>query len=218
MKKKQYRPTILSTGMPAVDVLLGGGLPTGSVTLLAGHPGTGKTTLAMQWMKAVPGASFYSAEQHTFDLHAMLLRLSDENENTVDVKNVKGECVLEDLESASGKLLVIDSMNVFADKQSTAIVAKEAVRIAHEKEMAVVLLAHLKRNGELAGSQEVEHIVDACLFLERCDDDLNTIELNFANHKSRYCSTDVEPVYMRLTVRGMVVATAPESSGSLMQH
>ncbi len=156
----------ISTSVAGLDQVLGGGLVRGSLVLLSGPPGAGKTTLCMQALDAVAAfgvkALFISSEQPIKDLNKICKRLEL---RYLTVMNCNDPDKMLDLVDEGG-VLVIDTINGFASspKEITKIV--EALREATRKDVTVIMIAHVRRDGEFAGPRTVAHLADVLLSLK----------------------------------------------------
>ena len=168
-----------SLGMGELDRVLGGGLVPGSVTLLGGEPGIGKSTLLLQ-VAAQMGSSrsvlYVSGEESGGQIALRARRLG------LDTQGVEAACETDldaILELAAEKriaLLVIDSiqtMNVSASETSAGSVSQlrectaALVRFAKASGTAVLIVGHVTKEGAIAGPRLLEHLVDTVLYFER---------------------------------------------------
>ncbi len=167
------------TGWPEIDRVLGGGIVEGSVVLLGGEPGVGKSTLLLQVAGAVAGAGrsvmVASAEESADQvaLRAMRLGIVDDAISLVSDDDVDAIVALAEAERPS--LLVIDSVQtvgvgeISSAPGGVAQVRESAgrlVRLAKTTGIAVVLVGHVTKDGGLAGPKLLEHMVDVVLYLE----------------------------------------------------
>lgn len=209
---KQMKQKRVSTGSHAIDTLLGGGFPLGTVTILASQAGAGKTTLGMQWAIHSPTpAILLSIEQPEPQLHALGRRLGV----TANASYFKEIATLEDvervMENGTYSLVVVDTMNSFNVQPWK--VADSVSWHARKYSLAVVLLAHLNSDGELSGGPRAEHLVDAVMTLNY-NYNSGERELFFAG-KSRYCRTDAPTVVLKMTENGLLI---PEAIETRTQH
>lgn len=164
------------TGIAEFDRVLGGGLVTGSITLVGGEPGVGKSTLLTQvtasWAKAHSTVLSVSAEESPQQVSARFSRLG----LTGDRVHVGGDCnidsVLADIARLSPGLAVIDSIQTVFDPAlssapgSVAQVRQCAHRLAlaaRANDCAIVLVGQVTKDGSLAGPRVLEHLVDSVL-------------------------------------------------------
>ncbi len=168
----------LGTGMGELDRVLGGGLIPGSVTLLGGEPGIGKSTLLLQLANhAARGTPtlYLSAEESAAQIGARARRLGVSGEGMRVVADTDLEAVLARARDESVKLLIVDSIqtiqlqsvgtaagNVTQLKECTA----QLVRFAKSEGVSVVIVGHVTKDGAIAGPRVLEHLVDCVLYFE----------------------------------------------------
>lgn len=167
-----------SSGLGELDRVMGGGLVPGSVTLLGGDPGIGKSTLLLQVAATAPGEAgvlYASGEESVaqVSLRARRLGLAGENlsllaENDLDV-------ILETAREQAVRLLVVDSIQTV---QLSALAASagavsqlrectaQLVRFAKSTGIAVLIVGHVTKEGAIAGPRVLEHLVDTVLYFE----------------------------------------------------
>ena len=164
------------TGVAEVDRVLGGGFVPGSVTLVGGEPGVGKSTLLLQVLArraATHGRSLLVAAEES----PQQVRLRAERLETVSpdlwlvAETDLGE-VLAHIDEVAPTLVVVDSIQALADRAvhgapgSVAQVrhcAQELARLAKERTITMVLVGHVTKDGSLAGPRVLEHLVDTVL-------------------------------------------------------
>ena len=173
-------PKRFLTGLKEIDRVLGGGLPEGSLTLLAGEPGIGKSTLAAQIANALSGKKvFYiSGEESAAQVKARLIRLN------CDLTHLKflSETNIEKISAAALKILpdliIVDSIQTVysaampSEAGSVSQIRAAAIKfleLAKEHNVAVILIGHITKDGAVAGPKSLEHIVDTVLYLENED-------------------------------------------------
>jgi DNA repair protein RadA/Sms len=169
----------IPTGSPGVDRVLGGGLVPGSVVLLAGAPGIGKSTLLLQLASNLVGAGhpclIASGEEGHGQVAARARRLGISVEG---VGFVPGRDLHEVIATALVErptVLVVDSIHTVRDRGSDALpgglsqvrtCADSLAAVAKEHDMVVVLVGHVTKDGDLAGPRTLEHTVDSVLSFE----------------------------------------------------
>ena len=168
------RPT--PTGIGELDRVLGGGLVPGSVTLLGGEPGIGKSTLLSQVVGRWPGRSLYvSAEESTDQVRLRAARLGVNSDNALLVSLSVVDDIVAAIDAASPSLVVIDSIQTIADTSlgsapgSVVQVRECAHRLVQEAKtrgIAFVLVGHVTKEGSIAGPRLLEHVVDTVLSFE----------------------------------------------------
>ena len=167
------------TGVGELDRVLGGGLVPGSVTLLGGEPGIGKSTLLTQVAAAVAGAGacvlYASAEESRQQVRLRAERLGA----LVDGLWLTSASTLQELathfDEVKPSLVIVDSIQAIVDAElpggpgsvvQVRSCAQQLVREAKERAMAVVLVGHVTKDGDLAGPRALEHVVDTVVSFE----------------------------------------------------
>ena len=168
----------LSTGSGELDRVLGGGLVPGSVTLIGGDPGIGKSTLMLQAAAALnaAGAVLYATGEES--VKQVALRARRLGLETATARLIAETCV-QDIVSAASTLaahvLIVDSIQTMhSDRVEAAPGAvsqlrectAELVRFAKSSGTAVLLVGHVTKEGQIAGPRVLEHMVDTVLYFE----------------------------------------------------
>jgi DNA repair protein RadA/Sms len=172
----------LGSGYGEFDRVLGGGLVPGSLVLLGGDPGIGKSTLLLQSARAMAGRAsvlYVSAEESAQQVKLRWRRLAEGRGGTeADLQLLAEtdlELVLQELESLRPAVAVIDSIQALHDDQLSSApgsvsqvreCAAALARIAKRQDTAVLLVGHVTKEGLLAGPKVLEHLVDAVLTFE----------------------------------------------------
>ena len=183
----------LASGYGELDRVLGGGLVPGSLVLLGGDPGIGKSTLLLQSARAMAGRAsvlYVSAEESAQQVKLRWRRLARMEEGAEEAgRNQDGvatadfqllaetdlELVLQELEALRPAVAIIDSIQALHDAElasapgSVAQVrecAAALARIAKRQDTALLLVGHVTKEGMLAGPKVLEHLVDAVLTFE----------------------------------------------------
>ena len=169
----------IPTGVPELDRVLGGGFVPGSVTLIGGEPGIGKSTLALQVAAAraasAPPALYVSAEESAAQVRDRARRLSALDGGLWLLSETQLPGIVAALDELGPGLVVIDSIQTVADPElesspgSMVQVRESAHRLVQEakqRDAAVVLIGHVTKEGGLAGPRVLEHVVDTVLSFE----------------------------------------------------
>lgn len=185
------------TGIGELDRVLGAGLVPGSVTLLGGEPGIGKSTLLLQLLASWPGRTLYvSAEESAPQVRLRAERLGALQPDLWLLAETLVPHVVSAIDQVQPTLVVIDSIQTVADPElgsapgSIVQVRGCAARLVHEAKsrgVPVVLVGHVTKEGGLAGPRTLEHIVDVVLSFE--GDRHHSLRLLRAV-KNRYGPTD----------------------------
>jgi DNA repair protein RadA/Sms len=168
-----------STGDAEVDRVLGGGLVPGSVTVLGGEPGIGKSTLLLQLLASMAGRGvrtlLVSGEESLQQVRLRAERLGALPAELWLAATTMLPEVLGHLNDVAPAVVVIDSIQTMVDPQlssapgSVAQVrecAHSLVRVAKDRGISVILVGHVTKEGSLAGPRVLEHIVDTVLSFE----------------------------------------------------
>ena len=168
----------LGTGMAELDTVLGGGLIPGSVTLLGGEPGIGKSTLLLQLANHVAASTptlYLSAEESAAQIGVRARRLGVAGSNLRVVADTDLDAVLARVRDERMKLLIVDSIQtVQLASVGTAAGAvtqlrectAQLVRFAKSEEVSIVIVGHVTKDGAIAGPRALEHLVDTVLYFE----------------------------------------------------
>jgi DNA repair protein RadA/Sms len=171
-------PARLGTGMAELDGVLGGGLIPGSVTLLGGEPGIGKSTLLLQVANQVAAGTptlYLSAEESAAQIGVRARRLGVVASNLRVVADTDLDAALARARDERIRLLIVDSIQtVQLASVGTAAGAvtqlrectAQLVRFAKAEEMSVIIVGHVTKDGAIAGPRALEHLVDTVLYFE----------------------------------------------------
>ena len=166
------------TGNGEFDRMIGGGIVPGSLILLGGAPGIGKSTLMLQIASSVGKGRkvlYVSGEESQEQVKSRADRLGVASGNLYLLSETNLEAILSAVEKIGPELLVVDSIQTtyrgdLAGAPGTVgqvrECAAEFLRIAKARRIAVFLLGHVTKEGDLAGPRVLEHIVDTVLYFE----------------------------------------------------
>ncbi len=169
----------IKTGIQDVDVVLGGGIVSGSVTLLAGQPGIGKSTLLLQLADEISKNSkvlYVSGEESAEQISLRSIRLGHSSNSTLTLAatSVTND-IASTIASESYDLVIIDSIQTMACEEINSAAGSVSqitnstqllTRAAKEKNTALLIIGHVTKEGSIAGPKVLEHIVDFVLQLE----------------------------------------------------
>ena len=168
----------IGTGVAELDRVLGGGLVPGSVVLLGGDPGIGKSTLLLQACAALGAADpvlYVTGEESPQQVSLRARRLGLTGEGIRLLAETCVERVLSAVEVESPRVMVVDSIQtLFTELLPSAPgsvsqvreTAAQLVRYAKQADTAVFLVGHVTKEGALAGPRVLEHMVDTVLYFE----------------------------------------------------
>jgi DNA repair protein RadA/Sms len=185
------------TGIGELDRILGGGMVRGSLILLGGEPGVGKSTLALQLALALKDTKilYVSGEESEEQISLRARRLKSSNPLCYILSETDLESILTHSENLKPGLIIVDSIQTV----STAMLESSAGSVSQVRECAaqllkysklsgipVFLIGHITKDGTLAGPKVLEHIVDVVLYFEG---DNNYVYRILRSVKNRFGST-----------------------------
>jgi DNA repair protein RadA/Sms len=165
------------SGISELDRILGGGMVSGSLILLGGEPGVGKSTLALQLALSLKTKKilYVSGEESEEQISLRAKRMQNSNSQCYILSETDLESILSHSNNINPGLLIIDSIQTI----STAMLESSAGSVTQVRECAaqllkyakitgipVVLIGHITKDGSLAGPKVLEHIVDVVLYFE----------------------------------------------------
>ena len=167
-----------STGFSELDRVLGGGLVKGSLVLLGGEPGIGKSTLILQICDKIKGEGkvlYVSGEESAEQIKMRADRLHIDNEDIMFL----GETDIDVIENAilyiNPKLVIIDSIQTMYSEEITSSpgsvsqvreITGKIMRICKQASITTIIIGHVTKDGNIAGPRVLEHMVDTVLYLE----------------------------------------------------
>lgn len=162
-----------------LDGVLGGGIVPGSLILLSGEPGIGKSTLALQmseWYAEKWSHILYiSGEEHIWQISARAERLWVSHENIAILTGVLFEDIVATINESKSNIIIIDSLSVISSEliewspgsiSQIRIMTEILMAIAKKQEKSILLIWHVTKDGTISGPKSLEHLVDVVLFLE----------------------------------------------------
>lgn len=168
----------IKTGIKEFDHMIGGGIVPGSLTLLGGAPGIGKSTLMLQISGALSkeGTVLYiSGEESLSQVKSRAERLNISRNNIFLASETNLENIVSAINKIQPKFLVIDSIQTTYHPEFSSApgsvgqvreCSAELLRIAKSQHITVFILGHVTKDGDLAGPRILEHIVDTVLYFE----------------------------------------------------
>lgn len=168
----------VSTGFSELDRVLGGGLVNGSLVLLGGEPGIGKSTLILQICNKIKtdGKVLYiSGEESGEQIKLRADRLGVKNNNLLFLSETNIENIEQNILSINPKLVIIDSIQTMYSEEITSApgsvsqvreITAKIMRTCKENSITTILIGHVTKDGNIAGPRVLEHMVDTVLYLE----------------------------------------------------
>src|SRR5215217_1203968 len=209
------------TGLNEFDFVLGGGIVPGSMTLIGGEPGIGKSTLLLQDAARLEHAGhtvlYTSGEESPDQIRLRADRLINEDAGSVHVLGeTRLESIIQAVGSVGADVVVIDSIQtVYTDQLESAPgnvgqvreCSGQLMRFAKESGTSVIVVGHVTKGGGIAGPNTLEHIVDTVLYFEgEATLDYRLLRTT----KNRFGSVDELGVFS-MTERGLVAVPNPSA-------
>ena len=162
-----------------LDGVLGGGVVPGSLTLIGGSPGVGKSTLLLKVGSNIASLGknvlYVTGEESTSQIKLRANRLKSNESSLYLLSEIRLEQVLVELEHREYEFIIIDSIQTIYSENITSApgsvtqvrqITFELMRIAKEKNIAIFIIGHITKEGSIAGPRVLEHMVDTVLYFE----------------------------------------------------
>lgn len=162
-----------------LDTVLGGGIVDGSLTLIGGSPGVGKSTLLLKVAGAVAKSGknvlYVSGEESNSQIKLRANRLGANCDNLYLLSEIRLEQILVELGHRAYGFIVIDSIQtLYSDSLTSAPgsvtqvrqITFDLMRIAKDRNIAIFIIGHITKDGSIAGPRVLEHMVDTVLYFE----------------------------------------------------
>ena len=205
----------MDTADEELNRVLGGGIVPGSLTLLGGEPGIGKSTLMLQISLKLPYKTLYvSGEESQNQIKLRAERIQPLNETCYILTETKTQHIFKQIESLQPDVVIIDSIQTLQSdylEASAGSVSQikectsELIKFAKETATPVILIGHITKDGSIAGPKILEHMVDTVLQFEG---DRNHVFRILRAHKNRFGSTHEMGIYEMLST-GLREVTNP---------
>ncbi len=170
---KHIEKNRFKSGYDEFDRVMGGGIVSGSVTLLAGDPGIGKSTLTLHVL-AKAGGLYVSGEESAEQIKLRAKRLGIEGKNITVLAETSVESVIHTV-STEHELVIVDSIQTLSSEELDGM-AGSVGQIRHSAELLIhaakregipmIIIGHVTKEGTIAGPKVLEHMVDTVLYLE----------------------------------------------------
>lgn len=166
------------TGFYELDRVLGGGLVKGSLTLLGGEPGIGKSTLILQICDKIKGEGqvlYISGEESAQQIKIRADRLGIKNNDIVFLGETDIDVIEDAILKTNPKLVIIDSIQTMYSDEITSgpgsvsqvrEITARIMKMCKQEEITTIIIGHVTKDGNIAGPRVLEHMVDTVLYLE----------------------------------------------------
>ncbi len=204
------------SGDKELDGVLGGGIVPGSLTLIGGSPGVGKSTLLLKTGSNIAAQGknvlYVSGEESASQIKLRSNRLGANKKNLYLLSEIRLEQILVELSERKYDFLIIDSIQTIYSETITSApgsvtqvrqITFDLMRIAKEKEIAIFIIGHITKEGSIAGPRVLEHMVDVVLYFEGDSSEELRILRGF---KNRFGTTSEIGVF-EMKSNGLVSAT-----------
>ena len=195
----------MDTADGELNRVLGGGIVPGSLTLLGGEPGIGKSTLMLQISLKLPYKTLYvSGEESQKQIKLRAERIQPLNDSCYILTETKTQHIFKQIEALQPDVVIIDSIQTLQSdylEASAGSVSQikectsELIKFAKETATPVILIGHITKDGSIAGPKILEHMVDTVLQFEG---DRNHVFRILRAHKNRFGSTHEMGIYEML--------------------
>ncbi len=168
----------INTGIDELDRVLGGGLVKGSLVLLGGEPGIGKSTLILQLCDKIKGEGkvlYVSGEESAEQIKIRADRLGINNDDILFLGETDISIINDEITNIKPKLVIIDSIQtMYSDELSAAAgsvsqvreITSQIMRVCKSQAITTIIIGHVTKDGTIAGPRVLEHMVDTVLYLE----------------------------------------------------
>lgn len=204
----------MKIGIEEVDRVLGGGLVAGSLILLGGDPGIGKSTLALQIAQGIGDTLYISGEESASQIKMRADRLKSNLSGLKFIPQTSIEKITATILEQKPKLAIIDSIQTINSTDSSTSIGSAAqitactsqlMDISKKSGIPIIIIGHVTKEGFVAGPKTLEHLVDTVLYLENDSRDFYKI---LRGVKNRFGSTGEIGVF-EMTEVGLKEVTNP---------
>jgi DNA repair protein RadA/Sms len=209
------KETRISTNDSELNRVMGGGLVPGSITLIGGEPGIGKSTLLLQISLQINGKVLYvSGEESQKQIKLRAERIDLQNANCYVLSETVTQKIFKQIKLLDPDIVIIDSIQTlqtqYIESSSGSVsqikeCASELIQFAKKTHTPVILVGHITKDGTIAGPKVLEHMVDTVLHFEG---DRNHLYRIMRAQKNRFGSTYEIGIYEMLS-NGLRIVTNP---------
>jgi DNA repair protein RadA/Sms len=193
---KSENHTRIDTGIHELNQVIGGGIVPGSVILLGGEPGIGKSTLLLQVAVALTKKTLYvSGEESPQQISLRAKRLNMHKDSCIIYSETDVQAILHQIETLQPELVIVDSVqtlkhpdidsspgSVSQIRETTNVL----IEVAKKTHIPIILIGHITKEGSIAGPKILEHMVDVVLQFEG---DMHNVYRILRSNKNRFGST-----------------------------
>jgi DNA repair protein RadA/Sms len=192
--------TRFSSGSSELDLVLGGGIVTGSLTLIGGSPGIGKSTLLLKIAGNLAVMDkkvlYVSGEESAGQIKLRANRLDANSDNLYLLSEINLTSISEEISKTNYEFIVIDSIQTLYSEDTPSApgsvtqvrtITFELMRIAKSMQIPIFIIGHITKDGSIAGPRVLEHMVDTVLYFEG---DSNSDLRLLRGFKNRFGSTN----------------------------
>lgn len=206
----------ISTGLNELDRPLGGGLVLGTTILIGGEPGIGKSTLMLQMAGSIkiPQPILYvSGEENPGQVKRRAERLQISGDHLELLCTTDADLVFDELRRIEPGIVVVDSVQTLVSHEAGIVpgtvnqiklITHQLAEWAHRTNATVLMVAHVTKEGQIAGPKVVEHVVDAVLLFEQSGSDLRFLRAT----KNRFGAIEELGIFS-MEARGLVELREP---------
>jgi DNA repair protein RadA/Sms len=217
---KQENIQRFSSGSKELDLVLGGGIVPGSLTLIGGSPGIGKSTLLLKiagnLAKAKINVLYVSGEESAGQIKLRADRLDANEKEVFLLAEINLSTILTEINSKKYGFIIIDSIQTLYSEETTSApgsvtqvrtVTFELMRVAKSLDIPIFIIGHITKDGSIAGPRVLEHMVDTVLYFEG---DTGTSFRVIRSIKNRFGAVNELGVFS-MTDKGLVEVTNPSA-------
>ena len=183
LQGEDFEEQRIRTSFEEFNRVLGGGIVEGSVILLGGAPGMGKSTLVLQILDDLASQGvkvlYCSSEESIKQIRSKLKRLGGRSSGFLGLSTSYVDDLIEEFKSHKPKVIVLDSLQAssvreIASPSGSIVQVREVtsrlIKLAKGEEVAVIIIGHITKEGIIAGPKLIEHLVDVVLYFEQRQD------------------------------------------------
>ena len=212
---KQENIKRFSSGSKELDLVLGGGIVPGSLTLIGGSPGIGKSTLLLKiagnLAKTKINVLYVSGEESAGQIKLRADRLDANYEELFLLPEINMQTISQEINSKNYSFIVIDSIQTLYSEDTPSApgsvtqvrtITFELMRIAKSLDIPIFIIGHITKDGSIAGPRVLEHMVDTVLYFEG---DVNSELRLLRGFKNRFGSTNEVGIF-EMSKKGLLDA------------